>query len=197
MKTFKILFIGFLVTMTVWSCSSSTSADSDNWLPDDQPYASAKMVSVASDSLFGLAQQIPGFGGVFINDSDQLSMYLTDPAGQKDQAINVFSDSELITNVIDDLQSQGYSASVENMEILHGPYTFIELYNWKSEMNSEVLPMEGVFSIGVDQSRNKVSVGVKDKAAKETVVMEMDRLNISDDAIVFYQMTPPQNLPGS
>ncbi len=55
----------------------------------------------------------------------------------------------------------------------------------------------GAFSIGVDQSRNKVSIGVKDKAVKETAVMEMERLNISDDAIVFYQMTPPQNLPGS
>jgi len=42
-----------------------------------------------------------------------------------------------------------------------------------------------------------VSVGVKDKAVKETVVMELDRLNVSDDAVVFYQMTPPQNLPGS
>src|SRR5690625_7033704 len=71
--------------MTAWSCSSSTSADTDDWSPSDQPYASAKMISVASDSLFDLAQQIPGFGGVFINDSDQLSIYLTDPAGQKDR----------------------------------------------------------------------------------------------------------------
>lgn len=197
MKTIKILSIAFLVAMTAWSCSSSTSADTDDWSPSDQPYASAKMISVASDSLFDLAQQIPGFGGVFINDSDQLSIYLTDPAGQKEQAVGVFSDSELITNVIDDLQSQGYSASVEDMEVLQGQYTFNELYNWKSEMNSEVLSMEGIYSIGVDQSRNKVSVGVKDKAVKETVVMELDRLNVSDDAVVFYQMTPPQNLPGS
>ena len=152
---------------------------------------------VVSDSLIGLAQQIPGFGGVFINQTDQLSIYLTEPTGQKEQAIEVFSDSEIIANVIDGLQNQGSSASVEDMEILHGQYNFIELYNWKSEVNSKIHSMEDVHSIVVDQSRNKVSIGVKDKAVKETAVMEMERLNISDDAIVFYQMTPPQNLPGS
>lgn len=196
MKSIKILFIAFLTGMAAWGCSSSTSADPDDWSPGNQPYALAKMVSAASDSLIGLAQQIPGFGGVFINQADQLSIYLTEPSDQRDQAIEVFSDSEIIANVIEGLQNQGSSASVEDMEILHGQYTFIELYNWKIEVSSKILSIEDVHLIGVDQSRNKVSIGVENKAAKEKAVMELDPLNISVEAFIFYQMTPPELFPG-
>src|SRR5690625_7997187 len=52
----------------------------------------------------------------------------------------------------------------------------------------------GIYSIGVDQSRNKVSIRVKDKAVKETAVMEMNRFNISNDVIVYYLMNTTQNL---
>src|SRR5690625_2768076 len=122
--TIKILSIAFLVAMTAWSCSSSTSADTDDWSPSDQPYASAKMISVASDSLFDLAQQIPGFGGVFINDSDQLSIYLTDPAGQKEQAADVFSGSEFNENGDYCFDKQGYFSSCIGYGIFQGQVAF-------------------------------------------------------------------------
>ena len=63
-------------------------------------------------------------------------------------------------------------------------------------MSSKVLSIEDVHLIGVDQSRNKVSIGVKNKAVKEKTVMELDSLNISVDAFIFYQMTPPELYPG-
>src|SRR5690625_6040808 len=82
------------------------------------------------------------------------------------------------------------------MVILHGQYNFIELYNWKSEVHSKIHSMEDVHSIVVGQSRNKMSIGVKNKAVKEKAMKELDSLNISVDAFIFYQMTPPELYPG-
>lgn len=82
------------------------------------------------------------------------------------------------------------------MNLANGPYTLIELSNWESEVSSKILSMRDVHVIGVDQSRNKVSIGVKNKAVREEAVKELDLLNISSDVVLFYQMTPPQLLPG-
>lgn len=190
MKTIKLLFMFGLIAMIAWSCSTSTSPD--NWDPSNLPYAEAKKVPVASDSLINLAQKTPGFGGLFINKSGQLSIYLTNPESQEAKAKEVLSNSKLIADMLSQLQDQGYSVSIANMEILNGQYTFLQLYNWKSKIGEKIFPMDGAYTNGIDQSVNKVSVGVKDKAVRDKVVKKLPQLNIPENSVMFYQMTPPE-----
>lgn len=184
MKTVKLIFLFGLVAMVAWNCSNLTSSDDGGFA--SVPYANATMVSPA-DSLLGLAQQIPGFGGLFINDSDQLNIYLTQPAEQKETAIQVLSSSELIKKAL-----SNSSASVSNMKVNQGQYTFIKLYTWKKEISSKVLIMDPVYSVGIDQSQNKVSVGVKNKSTLDSVNRKLVELNIPEEAVMIYQMTPPE-----
>lgn len=191
MKTIKLLLIFVSAAMVAWSCSTSASPD-DNWNPKNLPYAEAKRAPVATDSLMGIAQKAPGFGGLFINKSDQLAIYLTNPANQKEKAKEVLSNSKLIMDMLSQLQDQGYSVSVATMEILNGQFTFMQLHNWKSEVSSKILSMDGVYVSGIDQSRNKVSVGVKNKSVRDAALRKLSDLNIPEAAVIFYQMTPPE-----
>jgi len=192
MKDIKLIFLLSITTLVAWSCSNSsfpTSAD----LSPTGPYAKAIEVAPA-DSLIDLAQQIPGFGGLFINDSDQLSIYLTKPTQQQQKAREVLSNSELISKMLKNLRARGQkyqSVSISNMEVLKGQYSFITLYNWKKEVNREVLSMDAVYTTGIDQSRNKLSVGVKNETAAAKVIKKLAELDIPEKAVMMYQMTPP------
>lgn len=190
MKTIKLIVLLGLAAIITWSCSNPTSSDGEDFA--SAPYANATRVSVQADSLTGLAQKIPGLGGLFINESDQLAIYLTNPANQKEKAKEVLSNSKLIVDMLSQLKDQGYSVSVASMEILNGRYTFLQLHNWKSEVSNKILLMDGVYASGIDQSRNKVSVGVKSKAVRDAAVKKLSQLNIPEHAVIFYQMTPPE-----
>lgn len=185
MKTAKLTFLFGLVAAITWSCSDSSSPASANGeLFPTGPYAEATKVLVQADSLTDLAQQIPGFGGLFINKTGQLSIYLTDPANQTAKAREVLSNSELIRKAL-----SNSSASVSDMEVLKGQYTFITLHEWKKEVAGKVLAMDGVYTDGIDQSRNRLSIGIKNKTVVAKVNEKLAALDIPEEAVMMYQMT--------
>ncbi|HEX6982199.1 MAG TPA: hypothetical protein VF181_05520 [Balneolaceae bacterium] len=185
MKTVKLILVLSIVATFAWACSTPTNSNEDWATP---PYAKAKKIT-PSDSLMGLAQQILGFGGLFINEAGQLAIYLTQPESQKEKAKEVLSNSKLITEMLSRLRDQGYSVSIADMEILNGQFTLIQLDKWEKEINSKILPMDGVYTIGIDQSQNKVSVGVKNKTVRASLSKKLSNLNISGDAVGVYKIT--------
>ncbi len=182
MKTIKLTVMFGLTAIVAWSCSNSTSAEI--WNSEYQPYAEAKMVAPA-DSSIGLAKKIPGFGGWFINKSGRLAIYLTHPAQQKAKAKKVLSNSEFVKKALSNT-----SASVSNMVIKKGSYTFIELYDWEKQISSKILPtIAGGYSIGIDQSRNKIYIGVENKAARDRIRKKLAQLNIPVEAVIIYKIS--------
>jgi len=192
MKTTILLCVLGLFAAVTWSCSNSTSTNSTNNEGfESPPYAKGKRVAVQADSLIGLAKQIPGFGGLFINQSGQLTIYLTQPEDQKAQARAVLSNSELVAGALSNT-----SASVSDMEVKKGQYTYVQLYEWRHTITGDVMAIEGVYSAGLDLSRNKLSFGVKNKAVREKVRVKLAELNIPEDAVFIYQMSEPEYLIG-
>jgi len=183
MKTINLLFLSVLIAIVTWSCSSPASSNGEF---GESPYAKATEISPV-DSLSDLAQQIPGFGGLFIDDSGQLTIYLTDPDQQQAKAKEVLSNSELIAQSL-----SHQSASVSDMQVLKGQYTFITLHEWKKEVSRKVLIIEGVHSAGIDQSRNKLSIGVENESVLDKVHKKLAELDIPEEAVIIYQMTPPR-----
>lgn len=185
MKTIKLIFVFGLIAIVGWSCSNSTSVNKNNWNPTYQPYAAAKKVAPA-DSAIGLAHQIPGFGGMFITrKTEQLAVYLTHPDRQKATAKRVLSNSEFIEKALSNT-----SASVANMAVKKGGYTFIELYDWEKQISSKILPtIDGGYSIGIDQSRNKVYIGVESKAARDRIHKKLSQLNIPGRSIIIHKIS--------
>src|SRR5699024_11172351 len=127
-----------------------------------------------------LAKKISGLGGLFINKSGQLAIYLTDPATQKAKAAAIFSSFTPLTKSLARLRgvSQKYrSASVSNMIVKKGRYTFIQLQRWRIQVSGKILTMKGVYSNGIDESLNKLTIGVKNNAVKERVIKKLVQLN--------------------
>jgi hypothetical protein len=201
MKTIKLIFLFSSIALIAWSCSDSTFPNSNSEGFASAPYANATKISVGgtnnpnqADSSNQLNKLIPGFGGLFINKSGKFTIYLTHPATQKAKAKEVLSNSKPITKALARLRAQGgkyQSASIVNMVVKKGRYTFLQLYSWDHE-TGKIRVMDGVYAEGIDQSKNKVSIGVKNKAVKTKVINKLAQLNIPKDAVAIYQMSKPE-----
>src|SRR5699024_8546193 len=75
-----------------------------------------------------------------------------------------------------------------------GRYTFIQLQRWRIQVSGKILTMKGVYSNGIDESLNKLTIGVKNNAVKERVIKKLVQLNIPKDAIKIFKMSPPKLL---
>lgn len=68
------------------------------------------------------------------------------------------------------------------------------LHEWKKEVADKVLALNGVYTGGIDQSRNQLSIGVKDETVAAKVNEKLAELDIPEEAAIMYQMTEP-NFP--
>jgi hypothetical protein len=142
--------------------------------------------SSQADSLIEIAQEIPGFGGLFLDQSGQLNVYLAEPDEQKAKAVSVLSSWKPLTTALSNT-----TASVSDMKVKKGQYTFVQLYAW----NKKIPATDGVYETGIDQSKNKVSIGVKDKAVKNKIINKLAHLNIPKDAVAIYKTSQADILP--
>jgi hypothetical protein len=198
MKIIKLIVPIALMSLIVWSCSDSISPENSEGFAS-APYANAKQISVSAnntnqaDSSNQLNKLIPGFGGMFINQSGQFTIYLTHPATQKAKAKEVLSNSEPIKKALARIRAEGQkyqSASVANINIKKGQYTFIQLQVWENKIVDKVSTMDGFYGNGIDQSKNKVSIGVKDREVKNKIIKRLVKLNIPKNAIMIYKTSP-------
>jgi hypothetical protein len=123
---------------------------------------------------------MPGFGGFFFDQSGQLNVYLTNPSQQKATVISVLSNWKPLTKLL----SRRHT-SVTDMKVLKGRYTLLQLQAWKSK----IPVIDGVYEIGIDQSKNKVSIGVKGKAVKNEIIKKLTQLNIPKNAVAIFKMS--------
>lgn len=206
--TMNSSFSKITITLTIISISlalsSCESALNQNTPASSQPRVATsqanntqrtKPQSLTYDQkLVQLAKEIPGFGGLFINQSGQLSIYMTHPTKQKAKAAAVLSSFTPLAKSLAHLKNEGQkyqSASVSHMAIKKGQYTFLQLYAWKGQIRSKILSMKGVYSDGIDESQNQLSIGVKDKAVKAKVSKKLAQLNIPGDAVTIFKMSKP------
>jgi len=153
-----ILLYAIILTLAISNCESVVNEKS---LTSDQSHSAISQTKTNNgyleksqtpnydQRLSRLAKNIPGLGGLFINDSGQLSVYLTNPGEQQAKAEAVFLSFKPLTKALARLRDQKpqYQAtSISNMEILKGQYTFTTLYEWKKEVSSKILVMDGVYS---------------------------------------------------
>jgi hypothetical protein len=89
-------------------------------------------------------QEIPGFGGLFYDREGFANVFLTDP-----------DDARALDQLGPDVR------------VLQGEFQFNELRAWRHELRSAVLGLPGVVTLDVDESTNRVRVGVDRQARAE------------------------------
>jgi len=166
----------------VWALTSSTATEArlNAAASNGTPQTSASNVGGARtlDDLFEqIAQAVPGFGGMFYDERGDLYVYLLDPTQQalaETATAFVFGPGRV---------------PKERVHVLQGEYPFSELKKWHDRM-VDVLAIRGVVFTDIDESKNRLTVGVHDPGTIGVVRQELDRLGVPQAAAKVEQTEP-------
>ncbi|MEM8960238.1 MAG: hypothetical protein AAGD38_02060 [Acidobacteriota bacterium] len=124
-------------------------------------------IKTYDDELAEMADDMPGFGGWYVDDRGQLNAFMTD------------------------LSTQGArSLQRENIRLKQGRYNFRQLLDWKRDARSSVLATPGVLSLDIDESRNRIVVGVEKQASRSSVRSRLSTLELPADAVLIEEVEP-------
>lgn len=123
-----------------------------------------------------IARDVPGFGGMYADETGTLNVYLVDP-GQEGPA------RAAIASVM------GRDAAGRGLRVRRGTFGFAELDGWRRKLPA-VMALEGVVLSDIDERQNRLRVGVADAAAGQRVRDLLGRLGIPEDAVVVDEADP-------
>jgi hypothetical protein len=127
-------------------------------------------VQTYDDLLVRVETQSPGFGGMFIDAEGRLAVYLLDPL----QLAVARSAIETVFGA-DRIPAAG-------VRELRGRYVVSQLKHW-STLAQSVLELTGVTAVDLDESKNRVAIGVDDESRIPAVEQALSRLAIRRDAV--------------
>lgn len=167
--------LGFLLTLTVLVLLTNLSFPVAA-TPDVAEDLSAKAPRTMDDQLHEVAEKVPGFGGMFLEE-DILKVYLVNPEKKSaaEEAIASVFGRERIPR--------------EGIQVLRGEYSFTQLKEWHNRMGG-LFDIQGVFYTDVDESSNRLKVGVKSSDLSGPVEKELKQQGIPRDAFIIEQTEP-------
>ncbi len=140
------------------------------------PSVSAELVD---EELLRMSREIPGFGGMFVDNAGSLTVYMQDTSRAPEVRMRL------------DLQALG-----RRIRVVPGQYNFEELYRWRSELN-DVMAEPGVVFTDIDERRNRVVIGIDEKADPSTFAL-LDSLRAATsaprEAVIVERVAPFHNL---
>ena len=160
-------------------------------LPVPPPEATCEEIPEAIAPYMDLAQRVPAFGGMFLDEHDNsiLYVYLTD-----------LSQEEALKRAIEELYGPRWlelHMYPKEIRVLPGQYSYLQLKFWRDCLSRWVPLIPGVTSLGIDQGKNRITIGIDIglKAAKKRKVIEalettIERLNIPREAVILEEMPP-------
>jgi hypothetical protein len=122
------------------------------------------------DLLVRVEQQVPGFGGMFVDREGRLAVYLLD----KSQLGAARAAIEAVFGV-DSVPATGVRA-------LQGQYVVSQLKVW-SEMAAGLFELPGVTAVDLDEARNRVAIGVEHKSRTRAVERALSAIAIPRQAV--------------
>jgi hypothetical protein len=163
----------------VGACADTPTTGPQAMEGDAAAFARITQSALGMDAAFArVSQENPGFGGAFVDESGTLNIYM------KGDAVSPMS-----TRLASSLEMVGVQAQGRQVRVLEGRYDFMELSAVRNQMN-RVLGQEGVVFTDVDEARNRVTIGVSDRAAAALVRRTAAALG-EDGAAVHVEMVEP------
>ena len=153
------LALATLVATTLLACSAP-----------QQPSAGEQ--DSDSDPQLAYAKAIPGFGGFYIDPNGVPTVYLVD-VNQRQQAERTLQPV---------LEEEGLAPS--QLTVRQGDYEYRQLADWFNTASREILGLPGIVLMDVDESRNRLYVGVENEQARARVVETLTRLRVPANAVV-------------
>ena len=119
------------------------------------------------DEQFALiAEDIEGFGGLFVDESGGINVYLKDPS-QTDFAKSVLSTK------YGHLLGEHVASKIGSMQTHKGRYDFLELKGWK-DLSIGLMKLPGVVYYDIAESENRIRIGVEGQKEMERIQQVME-----------------------
>ncbi len=125
-----------------------------------------------------IANEVPSFGGFWFNEKDQIVVAVTDLADFERVA-------GMIPRYLGAHQPTGYVA----MQVER---SFADLARFRAVLRAPAFARQGVVSLGVKESANRVEVGITDPGVEATVRGLARGLGIPDEALVIARVPEPR-----
>ena len=141
------------------------------------PAPASVLQTVQAPDLATLARVVPGFGGLFL-DHGVPTVYLTDVSrrGPIERALGPFA------------RGRGFAPS--EIRVLAGRYAYGDLDRWSQQVSYEVFEQGGVVFVDLDESTNRVLVGVERGASHANVRSLAARLGVPAEALTVRETDP-------
>ncbi|MGI9077313.1 MAG: hypothetical protein ACR2G6_08290 [Gemmatimonadaceae bacterium] len=133
-----------------------------------------------------LASQIAGFGGMYFDNSGKLNIYLKQQPGAA---------TARSVDVVARLRSLGGGAVQDRLRrttdvvMQEAKYDYLELQRWKGRLNT-VFGVRGVVFTDIDESHNRLRIGITDGASEQDVVRALGNAAIPRDGVIIGRISP-------
>lgn len=128
-------------------------------------------------SLFArLAEEIPGFAGLYRNGQCSVTVVLTD-LSEEEHAIRV------VKAAVEPLVERACPNGIR-VDAVRGLYDFFELHRFH-EAGQELLRIDGVRAVTISWQQNKIVVAIRARQVARLVLEALPTLGIPEDAVAF------------
>jgi hypothetical protein len=134
--------------------------------------SSAQVATSEAPEQLAVAQQVPGFGGYFIDESGAPTVYLTDP-GRRPEAEAALAGF---------LASFGWTSA--DLRVRQARYDYQQLDTWYRAAWPIALAVSGAVSTDLDEGRNRLRFTGVNGSAVSGIVSALSGLGIPSDAMV-------------
>jgi hypothetical protein len=134
------------------------------------PATAAGPAVTMDDQLAALSERIEGFGGLYLDDAGRLHVYLQD------------TDRAATFRAID-----------PDVQIHQARFDFASLQEWRLAAREHVLGRQGAIFVDIDETRNRVRIGVDRSAGEAAVrglVAALEAAGVPSDAVILEAADP-------
>ncbi len=131
----------------------------------------------------GLAREIPGFGGFFLDEAGNLNVVLAE--GRQPVATEQLAD-----RLGRQLQAMGLDVAAAQRLVVHrGDYDFAQLHAWHQRLGA-VFRLGGIVFTDADEVANRLRIGIKEGVSAAAVEQAVQRLGIPLEAVIIETAEP-------
>lgn len=126
-----------------------------------------------------IAREVPGFGGFYFDREGNVTAFLTDPAkGPAAQAA--------LRPIIQERAAWRGARGMAQPRFMvrQGQFGFLQLAGWRDQLSIPVLDLPGVKAVDLDESDNRIWIGITDATARGAVQNKLAQLGIPREATV-------------
>lgn len=134
------------------------------------------------DHFWNLNGRIPGFGGYYLNDNQELAVQLVNPTEARQATAR-----QVLTNELAGRRwgtRSGQPVDLPRMIFVPADYDFRQLKGWMDSVRPGVLAISGVSLLDADEARNRLVIGISRPELRARVEAALAQRNVPRAAVL-------------